>query len=49
MRNKKDTNLYSKYFNNYLEKFKNEKLLIGIFLIIILAFIYKKEKIKYLQ
>ncbi|SQB57892.1 diguanylate phosphodiesterase [Clostridium perfringens] len=42
----KDTNLYSKYFNNYLEKFKNEKLLIGIFLIIILAFIYKKRKNK---
>lgn len=40
----KDVNLYSKYFNEYLDKLKNEKLLIGIFLIIILVFIYKKRK-----
>ncbi|HAT4313863.1 TPA: EAL domain-containing protein [Clostridium perfringens] len=42
----KDVNLYSKYFNEYLDKLKNEKLLIGIFLMIILAFIYKKRKDK---
>ena len=42
----KDVNLYSKYFNEYLDKLKNEKLLIVIFLMIILAFIYKKRKDK---
>ena len=40
----KDVNLYSKYFNEYLDKLKNDKLLIGIFLIIILVLIYKKRK-----
>lgn len=42
----KSVNLYYKYFNDYLYKFKSEKLLIGIFLIIILIFIYKKRKNK---
>lgn len=42
----KGANLYSKYFNEYLDKLKNEKLLIVIFLMIILAFIYKKRKDK---
>lgn len=42
----KDVNLYSKYFNEYLDKLKNAKLLIVVFLMIILAFIYKKRKDK---
>lgn len=42
----KDTNLYSKYFDEHLDKLKNEKLLVVIFLIIISLFIYKKRKNK---
>ncbi|HII4499174.1 TPA: EAL domain-containing protein [Clostridium perfringens] len=42
----KGANLYSKYFNEYLDKLKNEKLLIGIFLIIVLVFFYKRRKDK---
>lgn len=42
----KDTNLYSKYFDEYLDKLKDEKLLVVIFLIIILLFIYRKRKNK---
>ena len=42
----KDANLYSKYFDEHLDKLKNEKLLIVIFLIIISLFIYKKRKNK---
>ncbi|MGJ0701463.1 EAL domain-containing protein, partial [Clostridium perfringens] len=42
----KGANLYSKYFNEYLDELKNEKLLIGIFLIIVLVFFYKRRKDK---
>ncbi|WP_415301506.1 EAL domain-containing protein, partial [Clostridium perfringens] len=42
----KDANLYSKYFDEHLDKLKNEKLLVVIFLIIISLFIYKKRKNK---
>ncbi len=42
----KDANVYSKYFDENLDKLKNEKLIIGIFLIIIIAFIYIKRKDK---
>ncbi|WP_415280124.1 EAL domain-containing protein [Clostridium perfringens] len=42
----KGANLYSKYFNEHLDKLKNEKLLIGIFLIIVLVFFYKRRKDK---
>ncbi|MGV1063070.1 EAL domain-containing protein [Clostridium perfringens] len=42
----KEANVYSKYFDEHLDKLKNEKLIIGIFLIIIIAFIYIKRKDK---
>lgn len=42
----KGVKLYSKYFDDYLNKLKNEKLSIGIFLIIILMLICKKRKDK---
>ncbi len=42
----KGTSLYSKYFDEHLDKLKNEKVLVVIFLIIISLFIYKKGKNK---